>query len=191
MEPTQIKIVVFCVMSCASFYLINLTPNSKRSFTEELTVYQEDLPPAENLLLATGYRTGSSFISELFNQNDDVFYVIYSFKRKLKIFQLFEPDHNVLIKKGENWMRPEIQEEWANFVLDLFQCNFTNPAFLSKTGHIVFNDKSKMLASQNHFKRSKAEALCRSKKRVIKTIKPASILEFIYRNRFRLTPSSA
>jgi hypothetical protein len=86
MEPTQIKIVVFCVMACASFYLINLTPNSKRSFTEELTVYQEDLPPAENLLLATGYRTGSSFISELFNQNDDVFYVIYSFKRKLKIF---------------------------------------------------------------------------------------------------------
>ena len=81
----------------------------------------------------------------------------------------------MLIKKGGNWMRPEIQEEWANFVLDLFQCNFTNPAFLSKTGKIVFNYKSKMLASQNHFKRSKAEALCRSKKRVIKTIKPARI----------------
>ena len=31
--------------------------------------------PAENVLLATGYRTGSSFFAELFNQNDDIFYV--------------------------------------------------------------------------------------------------------------------
>ena len=82
MEPTQIKIVVFCVIACASFYLINLTLNFKRSYTEEITVYQEDLPPAENVLLATGYRTGSSFFAELFNQNDDVFYVIYSFQTK-------------------------------------------------------------------------------------------------------------
>lgn len=35
----------------------------------------EELPPAENVLLATGYRTGSSFFAELFNQNDEVFYV--------------------------------------------------------------------------------------------------------------------
>jgi hypothetical protein len=77
MEPTQLKIVVFSVIACASFYLINLTLTSKRSYTEEITVYQEDLPPAENVLLATGYRTGSSFFAELFNQNDDVFYVIY------------------------------------------------------------------------------------------------------------------
>jgi hypothetical protein len=82
MEPTQLKIVVFSVIACASFYLINLTLTSKRSYTEEITVYQEDLPPAENVLLATGYRTGSSFFAELFNQNDDVFYVIYSFQTK-------------------------------------------------------------------------------------------------------------
>ena len=78
MEPTQIKIGVFCVILCASFFLINSTLNSKRSFTEEQMFYQEDLPPAENVLLATGYRTGSSFFAELFNQNDDVFYVITS-----------------------------------------------------------------------------------------------------------------
>ena len=71
--------------------MIDLTLNSKRSNTEEIpvtvyqderTVYQEDLPPAENVLLATGYRTGSSFLAELFNQNDDVFYVIYSKKTR-------------------------------------------------------------------------------------------------------------
>ena len=35
----------------------------------------EELPQAENVLLATGYRTGSTFFAELFNQNDEVFYV--------------------------------------------------------------------------------------------------------------------
>ena len=37
-------------------------------------------------------------------------------------------------------MRPEIQEEWASFVLDLIQCNLTNPALLNpaSTGKIIF-----------------------------------------------------
>ena len=82
-------------------------------------------------------------------------------------------------------MRTEIQEEWASFVLDLFQCNLTSPALLNprSTGQIIFKHKSKMLASHNfcdgdncrHFNSSKAEALCRAKKRVVKTIKPARI----------------
>ena len=82
-------------------------------------------------------------------------------------------------------MRPEIQEDWASFVLDLFQCNLTNPALLNpaSSGKIIFNHKSKMLSSNSfcdgkkcsHFNSSKAEALCREKKRVIKTIKPARI----------------
>ena len=44
-----------------------------KNYEEELRI--EELPPAENVLLATGYRTGSSFFAELFNQNDEVFYV--------------------------------------------------------------------------------------------------------------------
>ena len=56
-------------------YLITVTVEKAETYTEELKVYYEDLPPAENVLLATGYRTGSSFFAELFNQNDDVLYV--------------------------------------------------------------------------------------------------------------------
>jgi len=54
-----------------------------------------DLPPAENVLLATGYRTGSSFLGELFNQNDDVFYVIL--KRILIKFYYFFSCSNLII----------------------------------------------------------------------------------------------
>jgi len=40
-------------------------------------------------------------------------------------------------------MRTEIQEKWASFVLDLFQCNFTNPALINpkSTGQIIKNQK--------------------------------------------------
>ena len=43
--------------------------------TENYTKEKSKLPAAENVLLATGYRTGSSFLAEIFNQNEDVFYV--------------------------------------------------------------------------------------------------------------------
>jgi len=82
-------------------------------------------------------------------------------------------------------MRTEIQEKWASFVIDLFQCNLTSPALINpkSTGQIIFKHKSKILASHKfcdgekcrHFKSSKAEDIFRAKKRVIKTIKPARI----------------
>ena len=75
MGPNQVKFAVFYIFICSSLYLITRTLYSTNYVTEELTFYTEDLPPAENVLLATGYRTGSSFFAELFNQNDDVFYV--------------------------------------------------------------------------------------------------------------------
>ena len=75
MDPDKFKYALFYVFFCASLYLIFLTENSTDFFAEKLDFYEEDLPPAENVLLATGYRTGSSFFAEIFNQNDEVFYV--------------------------------------------------------------------------------------------------------------------
>ena len=76
MDPDKLKFALFYVFFCASLYLIFLKENFTDYFANKLAFYEEDFPPAENVLLATGYRTGSSFFAELFNQNDDVFYVI-------------------------------------------------------------------------------------------------------------------
>jgi hypothetical protein len=65
--------VVFFILIIASYYAITKTQDNLTS--ENLHEPIEDLPPAENVLLWTGYRTGSSFFGQLFNQNDDVFYV--------------------------------------------------------------------------------------------------------------------
>ena len=75
MESKQVLFCLFCLFICGSLYLITVTVETTEIYTEEVTDYYEDLPPAENVLLATGYRTGSSFFAELFNQNDDVLYV--------------------------------------------------------------------------------------------------------------------
>ena len=98
---------LYFLFICASLYVITVTLNSTIFFYPSSTLnstifYKEDLPqpendllssdifpvwrngssddlpPAENVLLATGYRTGGSFFGELFNQNDDVFYVSLS-----------------------------------------------------------------------------------------------------------------
>ena len=75
MESKKVLFCLFCLFISGSFYLITVTVEKAAIYTEEQTDYYEDLPPAENVLLATGYRTGSSFFAELFNQNDDVLYV--------------------------------------------------------------------------------------------------------------------
>lgn len=77
-------------------------------------------------------------------------------------------------------MSKEVQEEWASFILDLFQCNFTNPPLLSdrldSKGRINFSRRSQALSSLGKkFSLKEAEALCIEKQRVIKTIKPADI----------------
>ena len=81
-------------------------------------------------------------------------------------------------------MNPKVQEKWANYILDLFECNFTK-----SRPYLPFTRKSRQL---NNFKicdetasskRSgcrkwnwaEAAELCLQKKRVIKTIKPADI----------------
>ena len=77
------KYVFIFASAAASLFMVTLkaSDNDRSTAIDELVVEREqiqfeDLPPAENLLLATGYRTGSSFLGELFNQNEDVFYVI-------------------------------------------------------------------------------------------------------------------
>ena len=82
-------------------------------------------------------------------------------------------------------MRPEIQEEWASFILDLYQCNFTSPHLLTSQkakNSIVFEKKDKLLKKKvcdgkkcRHYTINDAEDLCKRKKRVFKTIKPANI----------------
>jgi len=92
----------------------------------------------------------------------------------------------------QNWIvlfRGAFQPEWWCFYVKILQkqsrYNFTNPALINpkSTGQIIFKQKSKILASHKfcdgekcrHFNSSKAEDICRAKKRVIKTIKPARI----------------
>ena len=77
-------------------------------------------------------------------------------------------------------MATEVQEEWASFILDLFQCNFTNPLLLSdrpdSIKRINFFTRSQALNSLGKkLTLKKAEALCKDRRRVIKTIKPADI----------------
>ena len=171
-ENPWYKYVLIFAFSFASLFMIllNVSENEDLRIKIEIEEIQtENLPPAANVLLAAGYRTGSSFLGELFNQNDDVFY-------------LFEPDHRFLTTKNENNVRgmaKEIQEEWASFTLDLIQCNFTNPLLYSNTADskekIIFSQRSKALNSLKSFNVEDAENLCREKRRVIKTIKPANI----------------
>ena len=80
------KYVFIFASAAASLFMVTLKASDNDKSTEivEFVVEREqiqfeDLPPAENVLLATGYRTGSSFLGELFNQNEDVFYVIKNF----------------------------------------------------------------------------------------------------------------
>lgn len=80
------KYVIIFAFAVPSLFMIALkaSENAKYAAIDEFVVKREqsqfdDLPPAENVLLATGYRTGSSFLGELFNQNEDVFYVINNF----------------------------------------------------------------------------------------------------------------
>ena len=83
-------------------------------------------------------------------------------------------------------MSPDIQEKWASFILDLFQCNFSNPDLLKinpNRTNIVFEKKDRVLkqpvcdSNKNcrQIEIDEAEELCKEKKRVIKTIKPANI----------------
>ena len=69
-------------------------------------------------------------------------------------------------------------------MLDIFQCNFTNPHLLDSNnpGYFLFTDRSRVLSSKfcdgtncANFNSSKAEALCREKKMVVKTIRTKSI----------------
>ena len=79
----RINLAVFLISIFASLYAITKTEDNltRENLQEEI----EDLPPAKNVLLWTGYRTGSSFFGELFNQNDDVFYVRNNFRwRKIE-----------------------------------------------------------------------------------------------------------
>ena len=76
----EYKYVLFFASAIASLFMVALKTSEDFKSANEFVVEREqnqveDLPPAENLLLATGYRTGSSFLGELFNQNEDVFYV--------------------------------------------------------------------------------------------------------------------
>ena len=173
----EYKEVLIFSSAIASLFIVIFNASENEEFfayqtyvTEKEKIHIENLPPAENVLLVTGYRTGSSFLGELFNQNDDVFY-------------LFEPDHRFLtteIKENKKGMAKEIQEEWASFILDLFQCNFTNPLLLQDRadvkGRIFFSIRSKVLNSlEDKTNFTKIKALCKEKRRVIKTIKPADI----------------
>ena len=71
-------------------------------------------------------------------------------------------------------MDKTVQEEWASFVLDLFQCNFTNPLLILNK-KIVFVKKSQALNSLKSANLKEAEKLCKKRRRVIKTIKPADV----------------
>ena len=77
-------------------------------------------------------------------------------------------------------MSKEVQEEWASFILDLFQCNFSNPLLLSdrldSKEKIIFSRRSQALNSfGKKLNLNEAEALCKERRRVMKTIKPADI----------------
>ena len=98
----EYKNVFIFASAVASLFIVALNISTNQEFVEEkeFEVKKEkrrivDLPPAENVLLATGYRTGSSFLGELFNQNDDVFYVIL--KRILIKFYYFFSCSNLII----------------------------------------------------------------------------------------------
>ena len=86
MEPRLVNFAGFFIFICTSLYLISGTLQSTNNIIKEIADYTEDLPPAENVLLATGYRSGSSFFAELFNQNDDVLYVKILLRKKLNNF---------------------------------------------------------------------------------------------------------
>ena len=75
MDRNKLKFAIFYIFICASLYLITLMADFKKNSKDLQPIYKENLPPAENVLLAAGYRSGSSFLAELFNQNDEVFYV--------------------------------------------------------------------------------------------------------------------
>ena len=86
MSRKEIIFVVFCILISASLYAIDRITDSINNLNEEIREdLAEDLPPAEGVLLLTGYRTGSSFFGELFDQNDDVFYVRNNFTNKLPV----------------------------------------------------------------------------------------------------------
>ena len=86
---------------------------------------------------------------------------------------MFEPDHDLLIQK--DFYSVKVQEEWANYILDLFECNFLSKYFLRKNGSVVFSQHSKSIPG-GKVNRVLLENFCKMKKiRVIKTIKPADV----------------
>ena len=96
----------------------------------------------QNVLIYAPARSGSSFLGQIFNQHEDVFY-------------LYEPLYIYTILNKLRIMSPsQLQHDSLTLLQDCFQCNFTNHElylyFISNPGYAstLFRDSSKAMSTQ-------------------------------------------
>lgn len=122
-------IIYFVLLLLAWLWFLRAT-SVKRNETER-----------KNVLIYAPARSGSSFLGQIFNQHDDVFYLyeplyVYSMLEKLRVMSPSQLVRNSL-----------------TLLHDCFQCNFTNHElylyFISNRGYAssLFRDSSKAMSS--------------------------------------------
>ncbi len=146
--------------------------------TAEATAVLEDEPLPLRVIILTQMRSGSSFTGEIFNKNDEFFY-------------LFEPLHNLEPKFDANRTNENMETFIKRPLRDFLQCNFKNlPVPWWSEGVMAFHqcnyakpiqasplclfqiEKNRWLGRNISNSTDTLESLCRSKKHVaLKTIR--------------------